>query len=370
MREGDLDHLVYYILQSTMFTRLPPIEPAVSAAAFVKANAVPRSAQARIHAFASAIEKSESNARLQYFHEILDRERPDKQALRAFLSERYGRAMRFLYEKEFGSANPAVYQGRGLSTDTSVDAGYVVYLALATLKHLEPERRVDRVLIVGPGLDLAPRTGLVDTSAPQSYQSLAVIDALLGLGLTERTRLHVRAIDINPRVVDWIRSVRGKTPSLAVIAGVAESDRVRFTEDYRAYFAALGRFIGREHPMPGLASGYRGKSISLASGVTDAVDATLADITVERLHERYDLIVVTNVFPYLSDSDLLLAVANIAHMLAPGGVLLHNEPRPLLAEATLALNLPLTHARSAVIATVEGARSPLYDSIWMHRLPR
>ena len=29
--DGDRDHLVYYVLQSTEFTKLPPIEPAVSA---------------------------------------------------------------------------------------------------------------------------------------------------------------------------------------------------------------------------------------------------------------------------------------------------------------------------------------------------
>ena len=41
--------------------------------------------------------------------------------------------------------------------------------------------------------------------------------------------------------------------------------------------------------------------------------------------------------------------------------------RPLLAEATLALGLPLIHARSAVVATVERGPSPLYDAIWMHK---
>ena len=33
VREGDLDHLVFYLLQSTHFTRQPPIEPALSARA-------------------------------------------------------------------------------------------------------------------------------------------------------------------------------------------------------------------------------------------------------------------------------------------------------------------------------------------------
>jgi predicted TPR repeat methyltransferase len=90
----------------------------------------------------------------------------------------------------------------------------------------------------------------------------------------------------------------------------------------------------------------------------------LAQPTVD---ERYDLVVVTNVFPYLSDSELLLALSNVVRMLKPGGILLHNEPRPLLADATLALRLPLIHSRSAVVATVERGASPLYDSVWMHK---
>ena len=37
MHEGDLDHLVFYALQSTHFTKLPPIEPALSAKTLVQA---------------------------------------------------------------------------------------------------------------------------------------------------------------------------------------------------------------------------------------------------------------------------------------------------------------------------------------------
>ena len=244
-----------------------------------------------------------------------------------------------------------------------------MYLALATLHQLEPHRRIQRVLIIGPGLDLAPRTGLVEASAPQSYQPFAVMDALLGIGLAEPSSLHVNAIDINPRVVDWLRRVRGTTTDMTLFSGVGDSERVRLTEDYRTYFASLGRSIGFERPFRDPGSRRPAKTVTLSSDVTAAVDATTVDITVERLDDCYDLIVVTNVFPYLSDPDLLLALSNITRMLTPGGVLLHNEPRPLLADASLALNLPLVHSRSAIIATVERGVSPLYDSVWMHRAP-
>ena len=161
---------------------------------------------------------------------------------------------------------------------------------------------------------------------------------------------------------------RGTTPELALYAGIRETEQVHLTEDYRSYFASLGKSIGLSRPMRGLGSRQLAKTVKVSSSITAAVDAAAVDITVEGVDDRYDLIVVTNVFPYLSDTELLLALSNVVQMLKPGGVLLHNEPRPLLATATLALGLPLIHARSAVVATVDGGPS-LYDAVWMHKAP-
>jgi len=369
VRDGDLDALVYYVLQSSAFTRLPPIEPAASAQSFTEHAAIPSAVQARFEALTASLRNgATADARVLYFRDLIERERADGTPLPRLLAEQYARAMRSLYEKEFAAAADA-YQRRGLSTDTSVEAGYVVYLGLASLHALEPERRIRRVLIVGPGLDLAPRTGLVSVGDPQSWQPFAIIDALTGLGMADRAALRVRALDINPRVTEWIARARTTRPRLSLISSVAERDGLRFTADYREYFARVGRTVGVERRLAGDAPGHLTKSIEVAAGVTDAIEATTADIVVERLDERFDLAVITNVFPYLSDRDLLLAITNIVAMLAPGGVLLHNEPRPLIAEAMHALDLPLMHSRSAVIATVAGAKSPLYDAVWLHRLP-
>ncbi len=258
------------------------------------------------------------------------------------------------------------YQARGLSTDSSVDANYVVYLSLGALRALEPDRRIRSVLIVGPGLDFAPRTSFIEAGAPQSYQPFAVIDALLATGLATRDTLRVTAADINPRVSTWVRDVRGARPTLTVVAGIQQTAQVKLSEDFRQYFAALGGSIGEPGPLPDAGVGRLGKTIAVASSVTDGLDAATVDVTVERLDARFDLVVVTNVFPYLSDAELLLAVSNIAAMLNPGGILIHNEPRPMLADALLALQMPLLQTRSAVVATVTGG-SPLYDAAWMHR---
>jgi hypothetical protein len=351
--DGDRDHLVYYVLQSTEFTKLSSIEPAVSAKEFLSSQQVPAAVTARIAAFA-AVRRSgrDLGARMAIFRALVSRESID-------LAAEYVRAMRF--------AAPAgtAYQERGLSTDTTIDAGYVVYLSLSALRRLEPNRRISTVLIVGPGMNLAPRTGFLDGGAPQSYQPFAVMDALIASGLSTRDGLRVTAADINPRVTEWIRGVRATRPALALVTGIREDERVRLSEDYRDYFAVLGRAIGTERMLRGVQPGRLGKSVAVSSGVVEMLDAATLDVTVERLDARYDLIIVTNVFPYLTDPELLLAITNIAGMLSPGGVLIHNEPRPLLADALLALEMPLLQSRSGVVATVAGG-APLYDAAWMH----
>ena len=81
----------------------------------------------------------------------------------------------------------------------------------------------------------------------------------------------------------------------------------------------------------------------------------------------FDLIVATNILPYFDDVQLMLAMTNIARMLAPGGVFLHNEIRPSMRDVAAAVGLPLEQSRQAVIATVRDAPSPLVDSVFVHR---
>ena len=55
----------------------------------------------------------------------------------------------------------------------------------------------------------------------------------------------------------------------------------------------------------------------------------------ERLGGKpFDLVIATNILPYFDDGELTLAISNIAAMLAPGGVFLHNEARPVVGDLT------------------------------------
>lgn len=403
VREGDLDHLVFYLLQSTRLTSLPPIEPALSAKMLVDgldarerevflrdsqaADArVPAPVRLRAAAFIRAIESSDRDQRLAYFREVAEAAFPVRRDREASLLREYLRVMRFVYEKEFVAQRSErslekvteLYRTRGLSTDTAVEAGYLVYLGLGVAKSLEPARRVRRVLIVGPGLDLAPRTSLLEVGPPESYQPWAVIDALLALGLSRPDDLEVVAADINPRVVQHLRRSQSEPPTLALVSEIRDSETVRLSEEYRDYFARLGRAVGTIDASPASVDGAKGPSTMLRAGhlqkavkvqaaVARALRADTLDIVTERLEvPAFDLVVATNILPYFDDVEIMLALSNIAGMLAPGGVFLHNEARPLVGDVTAALGLPFEQSRHVTIATVRGA-PPLGDSVFLHK---
>ncbi len=407
VRIGDVDHLVFYMLQSTRFTDRTAIEPALSAKSLVDGlddawreaffrdpasarDRVSRDVRARVHATVEALDAPGTNARLAYFARLLAETAPDARARERTLLDEYLRVMRFVHEKEFGSgradaaAAASLYHTRGLSTDTAVEAGFIVSQGLGVLRALDPERRIRRVLIVGAGLDLAPRTALLEAAPPQSYQPWAVLDALVDLGLSRLDDVTIVSADINDRVVHHLRDSRASPPLLTLLTGIGETGPISLAREYRAYFGSLGRSIGLMEDAPPQTArdaarapaGHLYKRLKVSAEAARAVRATQLDVVTERLDGRgrggsghtgagFDLVVATNVFPYFDDDGLALALSNIASMLGPGGVLLHNEARPALHDISAALGLPPSHSRHAVIATVKGA-PPLGDSVWLH----
>jgi hypothetical protein len=392
VREGDLDHLVFYLLQSTHFTRQPAIEPALSARALVEAmtlrdrdaylqqgnadiSRVSAPVRTRARDLLHALDSRDQDPRVIYFRELAAAALPHGPEREDALLGEYVRAMRFLYQKEFvaqrapdaADAVASLYRSRGLSTDTAVEAGYLVHLGLGVLKSLEPARRVRRVLIVGPGLDLAPRTGLVDAAPPESYQPWAVIDALVELGLARLDDLEVIGADINPRVVDHLRRERSAPPTLRLVSGLQQTPQLSLERDYRDYFGLLGNAISASRETVADVNGHLTKTVRVQPSAAQALTAAPLDVVTERLEGApFDLVIATNILPYFDDQELALATGNIAALLSPGGILLHNEPRAALREIATAAGLPLEQSRQATIATVAGA-PPLADTIFLHR---
>ena len=396
VRDGDFDHLVFYLLQSRHFTSQPPLEPALSAKALVEglpeaervsflggapldASRVPAPVRARIAALVKALDAPRGDARLLYFGELTKSAGADQTQRAASIGREYLRAMRFVYQKEFvaqRSAKPAeavagLYRSRGLSTDTAVEAGYLVSIGLGILKSLSPDVAVRRILIVGPGLDLAPRTALVEVGPPESYQPWAVIDALVATGLAKLGDLEVVGADINPRVVSHLRRAHDAPPTLDLVSEIRDTESISLTPEYREYFANLGRAIADGNTAarpPAAPEGHLRKRIRVSRSAATALAAERLDIVTDRLTGApFDLVIATNILPYFDDDELTLAMTNVSSMLAPGGFFLHNEARPSLDRISRAVGLTFEQSRHVVIANVRGAPAPLFDSVWLHR---
>jgi SAM-dependent methyltransferase len=322
LRRGEDEHLIYYILQSNSFTALPPVEPAVAVLTVSPSDDVLE----RMRAFLKALPQRSQDARMQWWQKALPRERRTLEGLMAAWST----AAAFLREKEHGGGLGPVYQRRGHSSDTSLAPGFTVWTALGVIAALDRSARFERVLIVGPGLDFAPRTGYREERPPRSYQPFltahAIVDHELG-----REGLQVIAADVNPRVIDFLRK-QPLVPELPPEVGNAE---------YVNYLRRL-RSVR-----------YRLKVVQ-SNVVTQRVKGT-----------AFDLVVATNVLLYFGEQELALAIANIASMLRPGGYFIHNETRPSLERAARECGMPPIQGRTVEIA--RGAKSPLLDVAVIHR---
>ena len=388
--EGEREHLIYFALQSRAFTERAPIEPALSSRRFVErlpeaerkrlldepayvpAAGWPTSERWRIGDLLRALARPPTNARLAYFRTLVAWDQPAR-ALDGLYAD-YVRVARFLYKKEFvaggdGARVASLYETRPHSSDTEIEAGFGVYLGLGTLHGLEPALQVTRVLVVGPGLDLAPRTDLIDSVDPQSYQPLAVADALLALSLASEADLRVQSIDVNPRVVRALEAAARAPLALHLFTGIRETADQPFQPEYRAYVRALGRAIGEEAPAPrAVASDSRYQhSIAVRPSVARALGVEQLNILTERFvgEPKFDVAIATNVLTYFDDPQLALALANITAMLRPGGYLIHNESRAGLVEIASASALSLVHRRTAVLGGPPAR--PLYDTVWVHQ---
>src|SRR5437899_3339692 len=221
--EGEREQLIYYALQSRRFTAAAPIEPALSARQFVDtlpladrarliddptylpAAGWPSAEKARVEELLRTLRvPAAGDTRVDYFKHLTPMPTGETALDAQALYADYVRVARFLYKKEFGAGAAdagrvaQLYQTRPHSSDTQIEAGFGVYTGLGALHALDPALRVSRVLVVGPGLDVAPRTGLIDITGPQSYQPAAIADALLALSLASDRDLRVHAVDVNP----------------------------------------------------------------------------------------------------------------------------------------------------------------------------
>jgi hypothetical protein len=282
---GERDHLAFYVLQSLEFTAVKPVAPLPG---------VPEAlVRGRVREFLRSTARNERMAWLK--------------RLPAAANEATLWAACQSVIEATDPGREGFYLQRGLSSDSELEAGFIVDLGLATARQLAPGALARRVLIVGPGLDWAPRTGFADRP-PQSHQPLAVLDSLVRHGWAKPGGVSLTALDVNPRVIHFIQRMSGEwriEPRLA-------------DPDLTTYAAELGQRLGKRS----------GGVVRLDAWVKRAIEARNGNIVLTPPPERFDIAVVTNMLLYFDALECELALHWLKRQANRGAWLIHNDTRP------------------------------------------
>jgi SAM-dependent methyltransferase len=329
--QGDLDTLVHLLLFGTSFTAQPRMT-VENLAAESRAGLL----RARLDDLLLGLAMPKGNQRLQSLQALLlaQGRQPGDAATGAFVLEQLQRVLRerltYAERARAAGSTQSLFAQRGVSLDATILPNYGIDRALAELKSRGLLRQVQRVAILGPGLDFVDKEAGFDYYPPQTLQPFAVLDSLARWGLAKSPQLTV--LDISPRVLDHVR--RAKAGG-AYTMQLPRKREATWTEDAVAYWQGFGTTTGREvaaMATPPTLAGVVTRAVQVPQRVVPTMDAQDVNIVAQRLRlpaaRKYDLVVATNILVYYGPFEQALAMANIAAMLAPGGVLLTNDPLP------------------------------------------
>ncbi len=390
---GDEDSVVNLMLYGTRFTGQPRATGELAASA--SKERLDRVMAGRLADLVMAMESPGDDERLRFARQVVERHGisvgpTTREATRGYLTTLRSRmlAENARYRRRVADvplAEPAqqralqatLYRDRGLSSDTSLRVDFALHQALAALRDRGElrGRRVDRVAVVGPGLDFVDKAQGSDAYPVQMIQPFALADSLRRLDLSDRPAFTT--LDISSRVVDHLRDARRR-------ASQHQSYRLNVVVDQDLagsqlepalieYWSQFGERVGTRVAPRGrkeLAGGVRARSVDVRPDVVLDMTGVELNIVLERLaaselSRRFDLIVATNVLIYYDTTEQALAVGNMADMLGPGGLLMTNQPVPVAAACGLSAILITSSAFDQVPSAAGTYQRG--DSIFIYR---
>jgi SAM-dependent methyltransferase len=374
LERGDEDTVLLWMALGTSFTREPRVTD-VLAASPDDGAALVQLLQARARDFVIALASSAPlsdravfarrllEARGLGFATDADRTRAGRDIIERFaalLKEQRALADRLRAARAQGDASAVfaarstIFHDRGLSLDTSLSPNIALADALQAIRarDLLGSGGVRRAAVIGPGLDFADKDSGFDFYPIQTLQPFALYETLLRLGLAEPAALDITAFDLSPRVLQHVTAARERAARGEGYPVVLPMDQRAWTPATLAFWKGFGDRIGRPaaapSPPPGLSLQVRAAQID--PQVVGRISAIDLNVIVERADAApFDLIVATNVLVYYDVFEQTLALANIASMLRPGGLLLTN---------TALLELPGSRIRSAGSSTTAYSDRP------------
>jgi SAM-dependent methyltransferase len=335
--QGDETSIVNLLLFGTSFTTQPRITSRQ-----LDRKQIGAAVEERIRDFERALALPGSNERLQFARRVLPNGAPVKARLLSMIdrSMKEEETHARLNEQAHALGDPSLefaersrmYRDRGLASDTSVRINFAVDEALQRIVAAGQAAGVQRVAIIGPGLDVVDKQEGHDFYPPQTIQPFAVIDSLVRTGLADADTLSVTTLDVSARVNDHIgQMTRRARAGAPYVMHLPLDGSVAWSPELLRYFAGFGWAIGSAVPvtLPPAIGPLRLRAVAVRPPVVERISARDMNITAQMLTpsdaERFDLIIGTNIFIYYDRLQQGLAMASVARMLRPGGLLLSNN---------------------------------------------
>jgi len=351
LERGDEDSIVNFLLFGTTFTSLPrALNDGARIGGRQRADEIVRGRTADLIA---GIASPSGNERLQFVRDVVARRgidpttatgREQAQVYFGDLLARvageidgYAREIQAVRSKPNGpefAVRSSLYRTRGLSSDTSIRPDFAIDRALERLSSmgLVEAASVRRVGVIGPGLDFTDKAEGYDFYPPQTTQPFSVIDSLRRLGVARTNDLRLTTFDLSARVNRHLEAARGRADAGESYVVVLPRDRDgRWRPDLIGFWKNFGSRIGEDRTLTiSPPDGIDLRATRIRPEVVSSLNVRDLNIVVERLapladEDRFDLIVATNILVYYSVFEQSLALANVASMLRPGGLLLSNN---------------------------------------------
>lgn len=377
--QGDEDTLVNFLLFGTSYTRQPRITPqqveqmerreSAGANGDAESSRLADILQARLIDLLRASAAPGNNDRVLFARRVLVERRgfninagEGREAARRYLLVSLARVLseQSTYARTLEAArlvgNPSeefaersrLYRARGLSSDTSLLPNFAIEESLKAMQSrgLLTTRGVQRIAIIGPGLDFTDKQEGYDFYPQQTIQPFAIVDTLLRLNLAQPESLRVTTFDLSPRVNDHIERARQRAErGQSYVVQLPRDSQAQWKPEAVRYWEQFGDRIGMlipPAPAPFDTDRLRTRAVSIRPNVVTRITPVDTNIVLQHLDlppaEKFDLIIATNVFIYYDTLDQSLATINVEQMLKPGGFLLSNNAL---------LELPASHLRSA-----------------------
>jgi SAM-dependent methyltransferase len=353
LEQGALDSMINLLLFGTSFTTQPRVitmrdfeDPVV---------------QARVADLVEALRDPKNNERLIFLRNVLQSRgiHPERSAglerTKTFVLENLRRVVqeqntiRQRFDEAGGesdqnagvSKRSLVFRDRGISVDTTILSSFGIEGALRDMKDrtVLAKKSVNRVAVIGPGLDFTDKGSGYDFYPLQTLQPFAIYDSLVRLGLAERGKIEVIAFDISQEVLEHLRRARDRAEKGENYVVQLPRESWPWAAEAVDYWRSFGSEIGMPaapiQPPPVL-NGLETRSLAIRPEVVLSCKPVDLNVVFEQfagsVTKPFDLIIATNVFLYYDTFEQALALRNIATLLKPGGFFLTNDWLPHVSQ--------------------------------------